>query len=40
MTEGIQEVLDIIQLVFDTIRKYLLIILGRADEIEGDNTVL
>ena len=36
MTEGMQEVLDIIQMVFDTIKKYILLILGRADEIEGE----
>ena len=37
MTEGMQEVLDIIQMVFDTIRKFILLILGRGDEIEGEN---
>ena len=31
--ENMQEVLDLIQMIFDTIRKY---ILGRADEIEED----
>ena len=36
MTEGMQEVLDIITMVFDTIKKYLLLILGRGDEIEGE----
>lgn len=34
MNEGMQEVLDIIQMVFDTIKKYILLILGRGDEIE------
>ena len=37
MTEGMQEVLDIIQMVFDTIRKFILLILGRGDEIESEN---
>lgn len=32
--ENMQEVLDIITMVFDTIRKYILMVLGRADEIE------
>ena len=36
MEKGMQEVLDIIQMVFDTIRKYILLILGRKDEIEGE----
>lgn len=36
MEKGMQEVLDIIQMVFDTIKKFLLIILGRKDEIEGE----
>ena len=34
MTEGMQEVLDLIQMIFDTIKKYLLLVLGRGDEIE------
>ena len=34
--ENMQEVLDIIQMVFDTIRKYVLLILGRGDEIEEE----
>lgn len=34
MDSGMQEVLDLITMIFDTIRKYLLIILGRKDEIE------
>lgn len=34
--ENMQEVLDLIQMIFDTIRKYILLILGRADEIEKD----
>ncbi len=38
MEKGMQEVLDIIQMVFDTIKKYLLMLLGRADEIEGGTT--
>lgn len=38
MDEGMQKVLDIIQMVFDTIRKYLLLILGRGDEIEDETT--
>ena len=33
--ENMQDVLDLIQMIFDTIRKYVLLILGRADEIEG-----
>ena len=36
MNEGMQEVLDIIQMVFDTIKKYILLILGRKDDIEGE----
>ena len=32
--ENMQEVLDLIQMIFDTIRKYVLLVLGRADEIE------
>lgn len=32
--DKMQEVLDIITMVFDTIRKYILMVLGRADEIE------
>lgn len=40
MTEGMQEVLDIITMVFDTIKKYLLLILGRGDEIEGEASEL
>ena len=36
MEKGMQEDLDIIQMVFDTIKKFLLIILGRKDEIEGE----
>lgn len=32
--ENMQEVLDLIQMIFDTIRKYILLVLGRADEIE------
>lgn len=34
--ENMQEVLDLIQMIFDTIRKYVLLVLGRADEIEED----
>lgn len=35
--KNMQEVLDLIQMIFDTIRKYILLILGRGDEIEdGD----
>lgn len=40
MTEGIQKALDIVQMVFDTIRKYINLILGRKDEIEDDTSVL
>ena len=40
MEKGMQEVLDIIQMVFDTIKKYLLLLLGRSDEIEGEKTEL
>lgn len=32
--DNMQKVLDIITMVFDTIRKYILLFLGRADEIE------
>ena len=32
---NMQEVLDLIQMIFDTIRKYLLLVLGRGDEIEA-----
>ncbi len=32
--KNMQDVIDLIQMIFDTIRKYLLLILGRADEIE------
>ncbi len=32
--DNMQEVLDLIQMIFDTIRKYILLVLGRADEIE------
>jgi len=34
--DNMQKVLDIITMVFDTIRKYILLFLGRADEIEPD----
>lgn len=34
--ENMQKVLDIINMVFDTIRKYILLVLGREDEIEGE----
>lgn len=34
--EKIQEVLDLLQMIFDTIKKYFFIVLGREDEIEGD----
>lgn len=34
--ENMQEVLDLIQMIFDTIRKYILIVLGRGDEIEEE----
>ncbi len=34
MDQGMQKVLDIITMVFDTIKKYILIFLGRADELE------
>ena len=40
MEKGMQEVLDIIQMVFDTIKKYLLLLLGRGDEIEGEKPEL
>ncbi len=33
--ENMQEVLDLITMIFDTIRKYILLVLGRADEIES-----
>lgn len=36
MENNMQKVLDIIQAVFDTIRKYLLILLGRGDEVEEE----
>lgn len=36
--ENMQEVLDLIQMIFDTIRMYILIVLGRGDEIERPNT--
>ncbi len=29
-----QDVLSLIQMIFDTIKKYLFLILGRADELE------
>lgn len=34
--ENMQEVLDLIQMIFDTIKKYILLVLGREDEIEGE----
>ena len=34
MDQGMQKVLDIITMVFDTIKKSILIFLGRADELE------
>lgn len=34
MDQGMQKVLDIITMVFDTIKKYLLMFLGRSEEIE------
>lgn len=34
--ENMQEVLDLVQMIFDTIRKYILLVLGRSDEIEED----
>lgn len=34
--ENMQQVLDLIQMIFDTIRKYILLVLGRGDEIEGE----
>lgn len=36
--ENMQDVLDLITMIFDTIRKYILIILGRGDEIENEET--
>ena len=32
MDQGMQKVLDIITMVFDTIKKYILMFLGRTDE--------
>ena len=31
-----QEVLNLIQMIFDTIKKYLFLILGKADELEEE----
>lgn len=36
--ENMQDVLDLITMIFDTIRKYVLLVLGRADEIEKEET--
>ncbi len=32
--EDMNDVLELIQMIFDTIRKYFLLILGRGDEVE------
>ena len=34
--ENMQQVLDLITMIFDTIRKYILLVLGRENEIEGE----
>lgn len=34
MEQGMQKVLDIITMVFDVIKKYVLMFLGRSDEID------
>ncbi len=34
MEQGMQKVLDIITMVFDTIKKYILMFLGNAEETE------
>lgn len=34
--ENMQQVLDLITMIFDTIKKYILLVLGREDEIEGE----
>lgn len=33
--ENMNQILDLITMIFDTIRKYVLLVLGREDEIEG-----
>ena len=35
---AMQEILDLVQMIFDTIKKYLFLILGRADELENETT--
>lgn len=35
---NIQEVIDLVQMIFDTIKKYLLLVLGRGDEVNTDKT--
>ena len=33
---NMQDVLDLIQMIFDTIRKYILLVLGRGDEVKNE----
>lgn len=34
--DNMNKVLDLITMIFDTIRKYILLVLGREGEIEGE----
>ncbi len=41
LTEGVnvmEDVINLIAMIFDTIKRYLFLILGRADELEKDET--
>ena len=40
MTKDLQEVFNIIRMVFDTIKKYILLLLDRGDEIESEKPEL
>lgn len=33
-----QDIMALIQMIFDTIKKYLFLLLGRADELEDETT--
>jgi len=41
LTEGVnvmEDVINLIAMIFDTIKRYIFLILGRADELEKDET--